>query len=208
MFFFSTDNSPKVSYPTIQYNWFQILTMNNYSAYHTLSKITDSLYLTSANGAKSQTALHAKGITCVICVTLSVQCPTPNYRDSSIEFIRIPVDDIPQAQLSLHFDRVADKIHEVRKKGGRTVVHCFAGRSRSATLCIVYLMKYDKMTLKQAHSYVRSRRSLIRPNPGFWRQMVIYEQNLFGKKSIKMVSSPIGWIPDIYEKELKNFVPL
>lgn len=173
-----------------------------------MSKITDFLYLTSAQGAKSQTSLQAKGITCVICVTLSVQCPTPNYRNSFIEFIRIPVDDIPQSQLSLHFDRVADKIHEVKKKGGRTLVHCFAGRSRSATLCIVYLMKYDKMTLKKAHSYVKSRRSLIRPNPGFWRQMVIYEQYLFGKNSVKMVNSPVGWIPDIYENELKNFVSL
>lgn len=182
--------------------------MNSYSPFHTISKITDSLYLTSAYGAKSQTALSAKGITCVICATLSFQSPTPNYRDRSIEFIRIPVDDIPQAQLSLHFDRVADKIHEVKKKGGRTVVHCFAGRSRSATLCIVYLMKYDRMTLKQAHAHVRSRRSLIRPNPGFWRQMVIYEQNLFGRSSVKMIHSPIGWIPDIYEKELKHFVPL
>lgn len=56
--------------------------------------------------------------------------------------MKIQVDDVPTASLYPFFDRVADKIHDVASKGGRALVHCMAGVSRSSTLCIAYLMKY------------------------------------------------------------------
>ena len=171
---------------------------------HHISEITPNLYLTSAYGASSPTALRAKGITCVVNATLSFQVPTPKYTD--IEHIRVPVDDVPSANLSLYFDRVADKIYNVKKAGGRCLVHCYAGRSRSASLIIVYLMKYEGMTLKKAHSFVRGRRPVIRPNPGFWKQMILYERTVKGHGTVKMVPSSVGWIPDVYKEEMKGLV--
>ncbi|XP_071501196.1 dual specificity protein phosphatase 14-like [Diadema antillarum] len=179
---------------------------SQHSTFHHISEITGSLFLTSAYGVNSPTALRAKGITCIINITLSFQSPTPKMRD--MEFVRIAVDDIPTAQLGVHFDRIADKIHAVKKNGGKTVVHCYAGRSRSASAVIAYLMKYEHMSLKQAHSHVRSRRAVIRPNPGFWKQLITYEHRLYGKNSVKMIYTPAGAIPDIYAHEMKNFVPL
>lgn len=41
---------------------------------------------------------------------------------------------------------------------------------------------------------------------GFWRQLVEYEQKLFGKTSVKIVPSNIGFIPDIYENEVKSMM--
>lgn len=55
-----------------------------------------------------------------------------------------------------------------------------AGVSRSASLCIVYLIKYERMSLRQAYHYVKSARPIIRPNVGFWKQMVDYERKLRG----------------------------
>lgn len=52
------------------------------------------------------------------------------------------------SRLDAYFDMVADRIHQNRKNGERTLVHCVAGVSRSASLCIVYLIKYDNMTLR------------------------------------------------------------
>ncbi|XP_072021938.1 dual specificity protein phosphatase 14-like [Amphiura filiformis] len=176
-----------------------------YSQLHHISEITDQLYLTSAYGASSPTALRAKGITCVVNATLSFQVPTPsNIKD--IEYIRVPVDDAPSANLSMYFDSIADKIHNVKRARGRCLVHCYAGRSRSASLIMVYLMKYEHMTLKQAHTYVRGRRPVIRPNPGFWKQLIHYERTVKGKSTVKMVPSSIGWIPDIYKEEMKGLV--
>lgn len=58
--------------------------------------------------------------------------------------VRIPVNDQPHDQIQPFFDQVADLINENTNCGKRTVVHCIAGVSRSATLCIAYLMKYNR----------------------------------------------------------------
>lgn len=59
-------------------------------------------------------------------------------------------------------------------------MHCMAGVSRSASLVMIYLVKYERMTLRQAYHYVKSARPVIRPNVGFWKQMVDYEKRLRG----------------------------
>jgi protein-tyrosine phosphatase len=49
-----------------------------------------------------------------------------------------------------------------------------AGISRSTTLLIAYLIRYKGMKSDDALHYVRARRSIIDPNPGFWNQLKQY----------------------------------
>jgi len=58
----------------------------------------------------------------------------------------------------------------VKKK--RVLVHCQAGISRSATLVIAYLIKHQKMNLKDAYLHVKSKRPQIGPNKGFIQQLM------------------------------------
>jgi hypothetical protein len=67
-------------------------------------------------------------------------------------------------------------------------------------------MKYKKMTLIEAHGLVKKKRPIIRPNMGFWQQLIKYEKDLFGSNTVNMVSSPIGYIPDIYKEQTKNMI--
>ena len=53
-----------------------------------------------------------------------------------------------------------------------------AGISRSTTLLIAYLIRYRGMKSDEALQYVRSRRSIVNPNPGFWNQLKQYEKIL------------------------------
>ena len=62
------------------------------------------------------------------------------------------------------------------------------------------------MTLRDAHSHVRRCRSIIRPNVGFWRQLIEYEKRVRGSKTVKMVQSSIGLIPDVYQHETRNMI--
>lgn len=57
-------------------------------------------------------------------------------------------------------------------------MHCHAGISRSATVCIAYLMQQKQMTLNDAYSFVKSRRPIISPNLHFMGQLMVYQQNL------------------------------
>ncbi|NP_001280086.1 dual specificity protein phosphatase 14 isoform X1 [Callorhinchus milii] len=168
-----------------------------------IAQITPCLYLSSGNAASNRNLVLSKGITCIINATMEI--PNPTWPE--IEYVKVPVADLPHAPIALYFDSIADKIHNINKKHGSALVHCVAGVSRSASLCIAYLMKFHKVSLLEAHNWVKSRRPIIRPNVGFWRQLIEYERKLFGKNSVKMVQSPIGVIPDIYEKETRNLTP-
>lgn len=162
-----------------------------------VDKVTDELYISSAHGVHPK-KLQAKGITCVINVTMEMA----DVRAPGVEVMAVRVADVPHTNLSLHFDRCADKIHEVHRKGGRTLVHCMAGVSRSASVCLAYLMKYYQMTLLQAYTHLKSARSVVHPNHGFFRQLINYERKLFKTVTVKMVTSREGLMPDIYKKEM------
>uniref|UniRef100_A0AAV2MS55 Protein-tyrosine-phosphatase n=1 Tax=Knipowitschia caucasica TaxID=637954 RepID=A0AAV2MS55_KNICA len=116
--------------------------------------------------------------------------------------------DCPTAPLSAWFDTVADKIQCHVKHNERTLVHCNAGVSRSAALCLVYLMKYHGVSLREAHAWIKKCRPMARPNSGFWSQLIHYESELRGIASVQMVSSSMGDIPDIYAEETRNMTPL
>lgn len=61
-----------------------------------------------------------------------------------------------------------------RKSGQAVLVHCKMGVSRSASTVIAYAMKQQHWTLDVALTYVRDRRSIIKPNEGFMKQLQTY----------------------------------
>ncbi|XP_026795388.1 dual specificity protein phosphatase 18 isoform X1 [Pangasianodon hypophthalmus] len=167
-------------------------------------QITDYLYISNGKTAKDSSVLTRLKISCIINATQEMDA----ICIPSVEYLQVPVSDSPAAQLQEHFDTVADKIHAVRAQRGRVLVHCCAGVSRSATLCLAYLVKYRDMSLMDAHTLVRACRPIIRPNSGFWKQLIDYERSLRGANSVMMVASPLGQIPDLYEKYTKDLIPL
>ncbi|XP_074653648.1 dual specificity protein phosphatase 14-like isoform X2 [Tubulanus polymorphus] len=173
------------------------------SMFQQIAQINDHLFLCGASARKPD-RLQQLGVTDIINCTIEI----PNMKVPGIDCDQIHIDDVPHARLYAYFDRCADKIHQVKKRGGKTLVHCVAGVSRSASLIIAYLMKYQRMRLRDAYYHVRQRRQCIRPNVGFWKQLIEYEKKVFGQASVKMIQSPIGWIPDVYKDEAKNMVPL
>ena len=50
--------------------------------------------------------------------------------------------------------------------------------SRSACLCIAYLMRAKRMSAQAALDLCRARRSLVTPNDGFWRCLCALEAPL------------------------------
>ena len=58
------------------------------------------------------------------------------------------------------------------------VVICTAGKSRSATAVISYLMRRRGLSLTEAHAKVKAARDFINPNPGFWRQLEAFQREI------------------------------
>lgn len=45
------------------------------------------------------------------------------------------------------------------------------GKSRSVAAILVYLMKYQNMGFKESLEFVKSKRSIAKPNPSYMRQL-------------------------------------
>uniref|UniRef100_A0A1I8MCA1 Dual specificity phosphatase n=2 Tax=Musca domestica TaxID=7370 RepID=A0A1I8MCA1_MUSDO len=168
-----------------------------------VSQLLPHLYLCGAS-VLSPTVITSLGINLVINVASELP-DTPLPTTVPILYLRIDISDRPNAELHKHFDEVADMIEEVRQNGGKTLVHCVAGVSRSASLCLAYLMKYSGMTLHDAFMHIKSVRPQIRPNTGFFEQLRCYDEQIHGRQSVKMVFLEClqREIPDVYETEFR-----
>ncbi|XP_063721151.1 dual specificity protein phosphatase 18-like [Symsagittifera roscoffensis] len=166
-----------------------------------LCKIAPSLFISSYEGANDSNLIRHYGITCVVNATPDL--PNPGTR--GVEYLRVPVDDIPTAQLMPHFEYVTQKINQVKLNGGKTLVHCVAGVSRSATLCIAYLMRYEGLSLLSAHQMVKTARPIVRPNNGFWKQLIEYEHRMRKMNTVHMVNTCFGSMPNIYTGQYEYY---
>jgi len=66
------------------------------------------------------------------------------------------------------------------------LVHCHAGVSRSATICLAYLITCHSVSLTDAFRYVKHRRNVISPNFSFMGQLQKLETDVAAKKSSKV----------------------
>ncbi|KAM9321750.1 dual specificity protein phosphatase 18 isoform 2-T3 [Pholidichthys leucotaenia] len=145
-----------------------------------LSQVTPTLFLGGADAPLNTALLSRKGITLIINATLSHACPA----HPGVQWVRVPVPDLPTTRLSDHFDCVADRIHGNRTGG--TLVHCAAGMSRSPALVMAYLMRHRGVTLREAHQWVRDSRPHVCLNAGFWEQLLQYERRLYGRNTVRV----------------------
>ncbi len=122
-----------------------------------VSEILPNLYLTSVYGATRENILK-KGISLLVNAAQEL----PKQELPGLESIKLFLDDTPYATIHVYFERIADKIHEHLSRGGRVMVHCVLGVSRSTSLILAYLMKYRNMSLKSAFDLVSSRRPCVR----------------------------------------------
>jgi len=142
-----------------------------------ISKITDNLFLgQQAGGADDRSELTRLGITHIINVTTNL----PMYFESDERFVyhRVPINDTHNDDIGAHFTTAIDYINRAIDAGGKVLVHCFAGISRSASIVIAYLIKERQMTLEQATAFVKTRRHQIDPNLSFIGALTKYERQI------------------------------
>lgn len=94
-------------------------------------------------------------------------------RNNTVKHIHHELEDIPSEQIIVIAESVADEIHAAMEKGEDVYVHCFMGKSRSASCIILYLVKYAGMSLDDAYTYLESKRKL-NVNYGFRNQLRIW----------------------------------
>ncbi|XP_063913895.1 dual specificity protein phosphatase 21 isoform X1 [Zophobas morio] len=164
----------------------------------TISELTENLILCSASTVNTN-VLDALNIACVI--NAAPELPDTPLHRSDVVYHKIPILDSGNTRIYQYFDEAADLVQKVANSGGKTLIYCVAGVSRSASICLAYLMKHQGLTLLDAYNYVKLKRPKIRPNCGFFKQLIEYEKAIFGNNTVRMIFNEFVQmeIPDVYD---------
>ncbi|KAJ8402777.1 hypothetical protein AAFF_G00364490 [Aldrovandia affinis] len=137
-------------------------------------EILPFLYLGSAYHASREDYLGDLQITAL----LNISRRDTQQSKGRFHYKWIPVEDSHFADISSHFQEAIAFIDCVKKSGGKVLVHCEAGISRSPTICMAYIMKTKGLQLEEAFAFIKQRRTLISPNFGFMDQLLQFESEV------------------------------
>lgn len=71
-------------------------------------------------------------------------------------------------------------LEDARLHDAPVYVHCKAGKSRSVTCVIAYLIRANAWTMKASYDFVQERREGISPNLGFIAELMAFEKKELG----------------------------
>ncbi|KDP22550.1 hypothetical protein JCGZ_26381 [Jatropha curcas] len=149
------------------------------------SSITNSLFIGGALAARSIYTLQHLGITHILCLCANEIGQSDTQYPDLFEYRNYSVYDNEDSNISSIFEEASDFIDHVESTGGRVLVHCFEGKSRSATLVLAYLMLRKNFTLLQAWNALRRVHRRAQPNDGFARILLDLDRKLHGKVSME-----------------------
>lgn len=133
-------------------------------------EIVHGVYLGNYLAASNYMLLKTLGITHV----LNAAIEHPNYfQNRGIVYKYFPLYDHPGQNISQYFAEGFEFIDNVLNNGGKVLVHCHAGISRSTTMLSAYLVRKYNKTPEEVLSHIKNIRQIINPNPGFIRQLRI-----------------------------------
>ncbi|KAL4785742.1 protein-tyrosine phosphatase-like protein [Aspergillus varians] len=134
-----------------------------------------NIYIGGLFSLKNKAALSKANITHVVSV---IRLQPTDDTFVAYQHHQIGVDDIDDENLLEHFPSAIKFIQSGLDAGGSVLIHCAMGKSRSATVCIAYLLnrQRDALTPRSALAILRESRPLCEPNQGFMEQLNLYHQ--------------------------------
>merc|ERR1712187_383868 len=150
------------------------------------------LFVGPATSAGCLHYLRKVGVTCILNCTTDLPAPPERALGRDIQWHRVALEDVEDQDLSAAFEDASCIIDQVAKSGGRVLVHCHEGKSRSVSLCLAYLVSRERWNLAKARAFVKARRKQARPNAGFLKQLMALELATLGCNSIEASDLPRG----------------
>ncbi|KAM0786117.1 hypothetical protein ACM66B_006927 [Microbotryomycetes sp. NB124-2] len=120
-----------------------------------------------------------------VVVNLAVECQ--DFADEiskRFELYKVPMRDVvDETAVQESFETACRIIDQALAQTKPVYCHCRAGKSRSVSIVLAYLVKQRHFSLKRAYDHVSVRRKGIQPNMGFLGELLLWEQAIRGQKS-------------------------
>jgi protein-tyrosine phosphatase len=137
------------------------------------------LYLGGYTSALNLSWLETTGITHNINLS-NLVCDNP------LDKLIIDIDDRHSSNIASHFETCNLYIDKALSNGGKVLVNCYAGISRSTTIVTAYLIwKKYHLDSNKGHNdlekilrFIQSKRLCILPNVGFLDQLYEYYEKI------------------------------
>lgn len=129
------------------------------------SRVVDNIWIGSAFNAADYKWLKNNEIELIVNITSDIS----NYYPNEFSYVNYETEDLESGGVS---DFLDDFVQLVRLNPDRRIlVHCFAGKSRSASLVLYYLIREKEMTFDSALEYLKVRRPSVNINCRFLEEI-------------------------------------
>lgn len=134
--------------------------------------------------AQNYELLTSKGITHVLNCVGDV---CENYHEGKLKYLKFfLLDSMDQDVTCIVYDCFRF-VEDARLSGGRVLIHCQQGVSRSTIVTIAYLILHLSKDYDACYEIVRAARQVCRPNIGFVCQLLDWQKRLRGENDRALI---------------------
>ncbi len=154
---FSRLYAQTVFYPTLGWNFLmaRVLSVRNW-----WDRIDPHVIVGAYPFARDIEGLHREGVRAVVNTCEEYAGPQAEYDRLGIEQLRIPTTDFTHPKLT-DVQNAVEFVQSHVEKEGTVYIHCKAGRARSATVALCWLMKYRGMSMDEGQAALLGARSHV-----------------------------------------------
>ncbi|KAI0053766.1 phosphatases II [Auriscalpium vulgare] len=144
------------------------------AAHHNIDAVIgQQLFIGNLNAATCPEVRRDYAITHIVSVC-------PDYPSQGPRHLTIPIQDSEYEDLLVYLPEACRFIQAALDGGGRVLVHCVMGISRSATVIAAYLMMTRRMNPQNAIALIKRSRPRVLPNYGFIKQLHVFAACNYG----------------------------
>jgi protein-tyrosine phosphatase len=96
-------------------------------------------------------------------------------------YMTVPIRDVESEDIKSHLPKTTQFIDDAVSSGGKVLIHCVCGISRSATIVAAWVMSKHGYTVEETLQILKTRRECVDPNPAFRDQLEQYSKTGYVK---------------------------
>jgi len=149
-------------------------------------EVHPNLFIGNIKAVKNLDYLKGLGITHIVNTAegnkaANVTLDVDQLEANGLSYFGCECNDSDDANIAQYFKATGDFIESALSAGGKVVVNCWGGKSRSSTITLAFLIQKTNLSLEDAIVQVKLART-INPNLSFLTALVQLEESLLGSK--------------------------